>query len=115
LFLTYIFLANLYSSLSHRRYGHSCVVTSCHFYCNIDIYGHWLVAQMGHIFYFLNVDISFTQIFPLGMGKVYYLCYLILSKSIYHNQMHIQGCINLKKNALFISFWIYLKNTYIQS
>ncbi len=34
---------------------------------------------------------SFTLIYPLGTNEVYYLSYLIFSKSIYHNSMHIQN------------------------
>jgi hypothetical protein len=42
-------------------------------------------------------SISFTWIYPPGTNEAYYLSYLIFSKLIYLNSMHIWKHINLKK------------------
>jgi hypothetical protein len=45
--------------------------------------------------------ISFTWMYPPGTNEAYYLSYLIFSKSICLNSMHIQKHINLKKYTCF--------------
>jgi len=60
-------------------------------------------------------SISFIRIYLLDMDKVYYLFYLIFSKSIYPNQMCIQGYINLKKYIHFTTLNISQKYPYLKS
>jgi hypothetical protein len=43
------------------------------------------------------LGILFTWIYMLDIGIVYYLSSLYFRKSIYLNQMHTQGFINLKR------------------
>ncbi len=54
---------------------------------------------------------TFGCFFP-GMGRVYYLFYLIFSISIYINQMHTQRYIILKKYTCFITLDIFQKYPY---
>ncbi len=49
--------------------------------------------------------------FP-GMGRLYYLFYLIFSIAIYINQMHTQRYINLKKYTCFITLDTFKKYPY---
>jgi hypothetical protein len=57
---------------------------------------------------------TFGWFFP-GMGRVYYLFYLIFSISIYITQMHTQRYVILKKNTCFITLDIFLKYPYPKS